>query len=148
MTGTAKAGTAGQFPDGVDVGGPAVPELVAAVVLAEHGVGPLPQVGQPRVVGVGVQADPVRGSGPARGGGVERVGDGLGQVLEPAARSRSARRPAWSSRSFISRTWPRRSASCAARAARLSPRARGEGSTAGSAVTMLSRPARRASKSS
>ena len=58
-------------------------QLVAAVVLAEHGVGPPPQVGQPRVVGVAVQADPVRGSGPARGGGVERVGDGLGQVLEP-----------------------------------------------------------------
>ena len=29
------------------------------------------------------QADPVRGSGSARCGGVERVGDRLGQVLEP-----------------------------------------------------------------
>ena len=58
-------------------------ELVAAVVLAEHGLGPPPQVGQPGGVGVAVQADPVRGGGAARGSGVERVGDGLGQLLEP-----------------------------------------------------------------
>ena len=58
-------------------------QLVAAVVLAEHGVGPPPQVGQLSVVGVAVQADPVRGGGSARGSGVEGVGDGLGQFLEP-----------------------------------------------------------------
>jgi hypothetical protein len=33
-----------QFPDGVDMTGPAVSELVATVVLAEHGVGPETQV--------------------------------------------------------------------------------------------------------
>jgi hypothetical protein len=51
-------------------------------VLAEHGVGPLPQLGQPRVVRVAVQADPERSGGPARGGRLQGVGDGLGQVLE------------------------------------------------------------------
>ena len=62
-------GQGGQFPDGVDVEGPAVPQLVAAVVLAEHGVGPPPQVGQPRVIGIAVQADPVRG------GSADAIGD-------------------------------------------------------------------------
>jgi hypothetical protein len=52
-------------------------------VLAKHGIGPPPQIRQPRVIGVAVQADPGRGSRSARGGGVERIGDGLGQVLEP-----------------------------------------------------------------
>ena len=33
--------------------------------------------------GVAVQADPVRGGGPAGRSGIERVGDGLGQVLQP-----------------------------------------------------------------
>ena len=37
-------GQGGQFPDGVDMTGPAVSELVATVVLAEHGVGPETQV--------------------------------------------------------------------------------------------------------
>jgi hypothetical protein len=54
-------------------------------VLAERGIGPPLQVGQPGGVGVAVQADPVRGGGSARGGGVERVGDGLGQFLEPSS---------------------------------------------------------------
>jgi len=67
----------------MDVAGPAVPQLVAAVVLAEHGVGPLAQVGQPRMVSVAVQADPIRRGRPARSGGVEGVGDSLGQILEP-----------------------------------------------------------------
>jgi hypothetical protein len=67
----------------VDVAGPAVPQLVAAVVLAQHGIGPAPQLGQSRVAGVAVQTDPVWGGGPAGGGGVKRVGDGPGQVLEP-----------------------------------------------------------------
>ena len=35
------------------------------------------------MVGVAVQADPVGRGGSARGSGVEGVGDGLGQVLEP-----------------------------------------------------------------
>ena len=43
----------------------------------------LPQVGQLGVVGVAVQADPVGRGGSARGSGVEGVGDGLGQLLEP-----------------------------------------------------------------
>jgi hypothetical protein len=72
----------GQFPDGVDVAGPAVRELVAAVVLAEHGVGPAPQVSQLGVVGVAIQADPVGCGGSARGSGSEGVGDGLGQLVE------------------------------------------------------------------
>ncbi len=38
-------GQGGQFPDGVDVASPAVPQLVPAVMLAEHGIGPLPQLG-------------------------------------------------------------------------------------------------------
>jgi hypothetical protein len=76
-------GQGGQLPHGVNMAGPALPELVTAIVLAEHGVGPSPQVGQARMVGVTVQADPVRGGGPAQSGRVERVGDRLGQVLEP-----------------------------------------------------------------
>jgi hypothetical protein len=67
----------------VDVTGPAFGELVAAVVLAEHGVGPPLQVGQPCVVDVAVQADPAGRGGPARGSGIEGVGDGLGQLVEP-----------------------------------------------------------------
>jgi hypothetical protein len=35
----------GEFPDGVDVAGPAIPQLIAGVVLAQHGVGLLPQLG-------------------------------------------------------------------------------------------------------
>ena len=76
-------GQGGQFPDGVDVAGPAFRQFVAAVVLAQHGVGPPPQVDQPRVVRVAIQADPVRSGRPARGGGLQRVSNGLGQILEP-----------------------------------------------------------------
>jgi hypothetical protein len=75
-------GQGGQFPDGVRVPGPALLELVAAVLLTEHDVGPPPQVGQPSGLGVVIQADPVRGGLCARGGVVERVGDGLCQLLE------------------------------------------------------------------
>jgi hypothetical protein len=86
-------GQGGQFPDGVDVAGPAVPQLIAAVVLAEDGVGPPPQVGQPRVVGVAVQANPVRSTWPVRGRGVERLGDRLRQVLEPGGQVQIATEP-------------------------------------------------------
>jgi O-methyltransferase involved in polyketide biosynthesis len=37
-------GQGGQLPDGVDVAGPAVPQFVAAIVLAQHGVSPPPQL--------------------------------------------------------------------------------------------------------
>jgi hypothetical protein len=40
-------GQSGKFLHGVDVAGPALGELVTDVLLAEHSVGPLPQVGQP-----------------------------------------------------------------------------------------------------
>ena len=52
---------------------------------AEQGVGPTPQVGQLGVVGVAVQADPVRGGGAQGRLGLQRVGDGLGRLVEPAA---------------------------------------------------------------
>jgi hypothetical protein len=94
----------------VEVVGPAVPELVAAVVLAEHGIGPPPQLGQPRGVGVTVQADPVRGGRPAGGGGVERAATVWASSSNRAARFRLARSPAWSSRALMARTWPRRAA--------------------------------------
>src|SRR5580700_4053818 len=51
-------GQGGQFPDGMDVAWPALPQLVAAVMLAEHDLGPPSQVGQLGGVGVAVQADP------------------------------------------------------------------------------------------
>jgi hypothetical protein len=47
-------GQGGQFPDGVNMAGPAVPQLVAAVLSAQHGVSPLPQLGQPRTEGLAV----------------------------------------------------------------------------------------------
>jgi hypothetical protein len=59
-------------------------------VLAEDGVSPLAQVGQLSVVGTAVEADPGRCGGPARGGGVEGAGDGLGQLLEPGGQVETA----------------------------------------------------------
>jgi len=56
-------GQRGQFPDGVDVAGPAVPELVTGVVLAQHGIGPVPQFGQLGQVCLAVQAEPGGGGG-------------------------------------------------------------------------------------
>jgi hypothetical protein len=51
-------------------------------VLAQHGVGPPPQLSQPRVVGVVVQADP-GGSGRSTGSdGVQGGGDCPGEFLE------------------------------------------------------------------
>ena len=44
-------------------------------------------------IGVAVQADPVRGGGSARGRGVERVGDRLGQVLEPGGQVQVSAEP-------------------------------------------------------
>jgi hypothetical protein len=61
--------------------GPAVAELVAVVLLAQDGVGPLAQPVEPRRVGAAVQADPVRGGGAAGCGGVERLGQGPEQGL-------------------------------------------------------------------
>ena len=60
-------GQGGQFPDGVGVAGPAVPQLVAAVVSAEHGIGPLPQLGQLRRMCLAVQVRPVPACRPASG---------------------------------------------------------------------------------
>jgi hypothetical protein len=62
------SGQGGQFPDGMDVAGPAVPQLVAAVVPTENGIGPLPQLSQLRPMRLPVQADPVRGGGTGAAG--------------------------------------------------------------------------------
>jgi hypothetical protein len=51
------------------------------------------EVGQPRAVDVGVQADPGRGSGPARGSGVESIGDGPGEFLEPGGQVQAGVQP-------------------------------------------------------
>jgi hypothetical protein len=82
-----------QFPDRVDVAGPAVGKLIAAIVLAEHGVGPPPQVSQPRMVSVAIQADPERSGRPARGGCLQRVSNGLGQILEPGGQVQVGAKP-------------------------------------------------------
>jgi hypothetical protein len=77
----------------VNVAGPAVPQLVAAVVLAQHSVGPPPQLGQPRDINVAVQADPGRGGGAAGCGGVQRIGDSLGQLFEAGGKVQVAADP-------------------------------------------------------
>ena len=59
-------GQGGQFPDGLDMAGPAVPQLITRIVLAQHRVGPPPQPGQLCIEGLAVQADPARGRGTAR----------------------------------------------------------------------------------
>ena len=71
-------GQGGQFPDGVGVVGPAFGELVAAVLAAQDGVGPLPELGEPGRVVFGAEADPGGGGGPVRLG-VEGLGDGAGE---------------------------------------------------------------------
>ena len=82
-----------QFPDGVDMAGPAVPQLIAAVVLAEHGIGPLPQLVQLRRIGLAVQADPARGGRTAGRGGVQRVGRYLGEFLKASGEIQIADNP-------------------------------------------------------
>ena len=79
-------GQRGQFPDGVDVAGPAVPHFIAAVVLARHGIGPPPQLGELGAEGLPVKADPVRRDGTAGRGGVQGVGDGLGEFFRQSRR--------------------------------------------------------------
>ena len=86
-------GQGGQFPDGVDVAGPAVPQLIAAVVAAEHGISPLPQLVQLRRVGLAVQADPTWGGGTAGCGGVQCVGRCLGEFLEASGEIQIADNP-------------------------------------------------------
>ena len=94
-------GQGGQLPDGVDVAGPAGPQLVAAIMLTQHRISPPPQLGQPRLIGVAVQADPVWGGGSAGVGGVER-GDELPDWRRPQYGQLLARPdcPAWA-RTFI-----------------------------------------------
>jgi len=58
-------GQRGQFLYGMDVARPAVPQLVAGVVLTQHGIGPPPQLGELGTEGMPVQADPVGRSGAA-----------------------------------------------------------------------------------
>ena len=120
-----------QFPDGVDVAGPALPHLVAAVVPAEHGIGPLPQLGQLRPMRLPVQADPVRGGGTAGAAASSAPVTVWASSSKRAARSRSPRSPAWSSRWLTCAICPRRAATWAAKAARLSPSACADGSACG-----------------
>ena len=75
-----------------------------------------PQVGQPRVVSVAIQADPDRSGRPARGGSLQRVGDGVradrrrrarGPAAHPAARIRPRRGPGPGRRPLRRRRRPR-----------------------------------------
>jgi hypothetical protein len=66
----------------MDMARPAVPQLIAGVVLAQHGIGPPPQLGELRAEGLAVQADPVGGGGALGRGGIQGVGDGTGEFLE------------------------------------------------------------------
>ncbi len=66
----------------MDVARPAVPQLVAAVVLAQNGIGPVPQLGQLRGVRLAIQADPAGCGGAAGRGGVQGVGDCPGEFFE------------------------------------------------------------------
>ena len=77
----------------MNVAGPAVPELVTGVLLAEHGIDPLPQLGQLRDVGLAVQADPVGCGGAAGWGGVQCIGDCLGEFLEAGGEVQIAAEP-------------------------------------------------------
>jgi hypothetical protein len=54
-------------------------------VLAHHGIGPSPQLGELRRISLAVQADPAGGGGATGRGGVQGVGDRLGQFLEEGA---------------------------------------------------------------
>jgi hypothetical protein len=51
-------------------------------VLAQHGIGPVPQLGELRIEGLPVQAEPERGCWSAGRGGVQCVGHGLGEFLD------------------------------------------------------------------
>jgi hypothetical protein len=82
-----------QLPDGVDVAGPAVPQLITGVVSAEHGIGPLPQLGQLRRVGLAVQANPVRGGRTAGRGRVQGAGHCLGEFLKAGGQVQIAAEP-------------------------------------------------------
>ena len=134
-----RCGQGGQFPDGMDVAGPAVPQLVAAVLLAQHGIGPPPQLGQLRRVCLAVQADPVRGGGPAGCGGVQGVGDGLGEFLEAGGEVQVAAEPGAVEALVYQRDLAAQGGYLAARAARLSPRACAGGSACGLVIVFLGR---------
>ncbi len=51
-------------------------------MLAQHGIGPAPQLSELRIEGLPVQAEPERGGGSAECGGVQCVGNDLGEFLE------------------------------------------------------------------
>jgi hypothetical protein len=72
----------GQFPDGVDVARPAIPRFITRVVLAQHGIGLVPQLSELRIEGLPVRAEPERGGGAAGCGGVQCVGNDLGEFLD------------------------------------------------------------------
>jgi hypothetical protein len=75
------------------VAGPAVPQLVADVVLAQHGIDPPPQLGELGAKALPVQADPVGRGRAARRGGIQNVSDGLSEFLEPGGEVQAAAKP-------------------------------------------------------
>jgi AAA domain len=62
-------------------------------MLAEHGIGPLPQHGQLCRISLTVQADPERGGGTAGRGRVQGIRDGPGEFLEPGGQVQVAAEP-------------------------------------------------------
>jgi hypothetical protein len=51
-------------------------------MLAQHGIGPAPQLGELRIEGLPVQVEPGRRCGAAGRGGVQYVGKDLGEFLD------------------------------------------------------------------
>jgi len=86
-------GQRGQFPNSVDVVRPAVPQLIAGVVQAQHGIRPPPQLGELGAKGLPVQANPVGRGRTARRGGTQSIGDGLSEFFEPGGEVQAAAKP-------------------------------------------------------
>jgi hypothetical protein len=62
-------------------------------MLAEHGIGPLPQPGQLCRISLTVQANPERGGGTAGRRRVQGIRDGLGEFLEAGGQVQVAAEP-------------------------------------------------------
>jgi hypothetical protein len=70
-------------------------------MLAQYGIDPSPQVGEPRSEGLAVQADPARYCWAARSGSVQHGSDRLGKLLEAGDEVQAPWSPARSRRSLI-----------------------------------------------
>ncbi len=137
-------GQGGQFPDGMDVAGPAAPAARSRRTAGRA---------RYRPTAAGRPAGWRRCRGPGRSSTGRRVREGAAvssasvtvwvSSSNRSARFRPASSPAWSSRALMAQTWPRRAATWTARAARLSSSARGEDSAGRSRVMMSCRPVRR-----